>query len=33
MTVLLKTVDKVPGANAVEGPQLSFEVMRPVGRL
>jgi hypothetical protein len=26
MTVLLKTVDKVPGANAVEGPQLSFAV-------
>jgi hypothetical protein len=26
MTVLLKTIDQVPGASAVEGPELSFQV-------
>src|SRR5262245_41246783 len=28
MTVLLKTIDQVPGAPTVEGPQLSFQVGR-----
>ena len=32
MTILLKTVDKVPGANAVEGPPLSFKVRHVCAR-
>ena len=32
MTVLLKTVDQVPGASAVEGPELSFQVGRVTAR-
>jgi len=32
MTVLLKTVDQVPGASAVEGPELSFQVGQVTAR-
>ena len=28
MTIILKTIDQVPGASAVDGPELSFQVGR-----
>jgi hypothetical protein len=32
MTVILKTIDQVPGAPTVEGPHLSFQVGRVTAR-
>ena len=32
MTVILKTVDQVPGAPTVDGPELSFQVGRVTAR-
>jgi len=32
MTVLLRTIDQVPGASTVEGPELSFQVGQVTAR-
>ena len=32
MTIVLKTVDQVPGAPTVEGPELSFQVGQVTAR-
>ena len=32
MTVMLKTIDQVPGTGTVEGPQLSFQAREVTAR-